>query len=152
LAHGSGLVLDISIKYIAILEFQKNGNPHLHVLVDRFIPHGWIKASWDALGGGRIGDIRLVDIHRISHYLSKYLTKELLLSAPERSRRVTTSRSIHLLEKKVNEVRWRLVPSSIFTCMKSTVQWQSMFITMTKGFSTASLFRWAQAARGRIQR
>src|SRR5438270_3056637 len=26
-----------SIKYIAVLEFQKNGNPHLHVLVDRFI-------------------------------------------------------------------------------------------------------------------
>jgi hypothetical protein len=26
-----------SIKYIAVLEFHKNGNPHLHILLDRFI-------------------------------------------------------------------------------------------------------------------
>jgi hypothetical protein len=35
-------------------------------------------------------DIKLVDVHRVSHYLSKYLTKDLLLSAPSRCRRVTT--------------------------------------------------------------
>src|ERR1043166_761176 len=28
-----------SIKYIAVLEFHKNGNPHLHILLDRFIKH-----------------------------------------------------------------------------------------------------------------
>ncbi len=78
----------VSITYIRVLEFQQNGNPHFHVLVDRFIPAAWVKKTWQAVGGGRIVDIRFVDIHRISRYLSKYLTKELLLSAPKRSRRV----------------------------------------------------------------
>jgi hypothetical protein len=103
-----------SIKYIAVLEFQQNGNPHLHILVDRFIQQHWISQTWSALGGGRIVDIKFVDVHRISRYLSKYLTKELLLSAPPRSRRVTTSRGIHLIEKRVSEIPWRLLELSIF--------------------------------------
>ena len=103
-----------SIKYIAVLEFHKNGNPHLHILLDRFIKQQWISEKWSALGGGRIVDIKFVDVHRISRYLSKYLTKELLLSAPPRSRRVTTSRGIRLLEKRVSEIAWRLLELSIF--------------------------------------
>ena len=58
--------------------------------------------------------IKYVDVHRISRYLSKYLTKELLLSAPKRSRRVTTSRSLRLIEKKDAETRWSLLKVSIF--------------------------------------
>ena len=54
-------------------------------------------------------DIRLIDVHRVSRYLSKYLTKELLMSAPLRSRRVTTSRGIKLLEKTHTETIWTLV-------------------------------------------
>ena len=104
----------VSVKYIAVLEFHKSGVPHLHLLVDRFIPWNWITDSWSALGGGRIVLIKYVDVHRISRYLSKYLTKELLLSAPKRSRRVTTSRSLHLLEKKVRDSKWVLLKSSIF--------------------------------------
>lgn len=90
----------VAPKYICVLEFQKNGNPHLHVLVDRFIDQKWIKETWQSVGGGEHVDIRLVDLHRVSRYLSKYLTKELLLSAPLRSRRVTTSHGIHLNTKK----------------------------------------------------
>lgn len=102
------------IKYIAILEFHESGVPHLHVLVDRFIPQRWISESWSALGGGTIVDIRQVDTHRVSRYLAKYLTKELLLSAPERSRRVTTSRSIHINEKQPTETTWVRDRRSIF--------------------------------------
>ena len=96
-------------QYIRILEFQKSGNPHFHILIDRYIPHAWIQASWLAIGGGRMVDIRYVDVHRVSRYLSKYLTKELLLSAPLRSRRVTTSRGIHLFEKAPQETIWTLI-------------------------------------------
>jgi hypothetical protein len=103
----------VSPKYIAVLEFQKNGNPHLHLLIDRFIPQQWVSEAWSALGGGRIVDIRYVDLHRISRYLSKYLTKELLLSAPKGARRVTTSRSIHLIEKKEPETPWVLLRTPI---------------------------------------
>lgn len=99
----------IAPKYIAILEFQRNGMPHLHLLIDRYIPFAWIQESWTAIGGGRFVNIKHVDVHRVSHYLAKYLTKELLLSAPARSRRVTTARALHLLEKQTSEGDWRLV-------------------------------------------
>ena len=97
------------IQYIRILEFQKNGNPHLHILIDRYIAREWIQAAWVAVGGGRMVDIRYVDVHRVSRYLSKYLTKELLMSAPLRSRRVTTSRGMKLLKKPPTETTWTLV-------------------------------------------
>lgn len=103
-----------SVTYIAILEFHKSGIPHLHVLIDRFVVQKWISVAWSAVGGGEIVDIRSVDVHRISHYLAKYLTKELLMSAPLRSRRVTTSRSIHLLEKTASDTTWVIDGRSIF--------------------------------------
>lgn len=86
-------------QYIAVLEFQKNGNPHLHILIDRFVDKRWIESIWQSVGGGQQIDIKLVDLHRVSRYLSKYLTKEMLVSAPKRSRRVTTSRGIKLFRR-----------------------------------------------------
>jgi hypothetical protein len=86
-------------RYIRVLEFQKNGNPHFHLLIDRFMPYEWIKDRWLAAGGGFMVDVRAVDLHRVSHYLNKYLTKQMLLSAPLWSRRVTASRGIVLLGK-----------------------------------------------------
>jgi hypothetical protein len=82
--------------------------------VDRYIPQEWISDSWSALGGGNIVHIKYVDVHRIAHYLAKYLTKEMLLSAPERSRRVTTSRPIRLNEKPPKETTWVMDKRSIF--------------------------------------
>jgi len=96
-------------QYIRVLEFQKNGNPHFHILIDQFIEIEWIRKAWVAVGGGFMVDIRLVDVHRVSRYLSKYLTKELLLSAPSRTRRVTTSRGIKLLAKTPQKTFWTLV-------------------------------------------
>jgi hypothetical protein len=104
----------VPIKYIAVLEFHKSGIAHLHLLIDRFIPWEWIKRSWSALGGGQIVFVKYVDVHRISHYLSKYLTKEMLLSAPQRSRRVTTSRSLRLIPKRESDATWFLLRVSIF--------------------------------------
>lgn len=104
--------LGVSVVYIRILEFQKNGNPHFHILVDRFIPQPLIRNTWEAAGGGRMVFIKYVDIHRIARYLSKYLTKELLLSAPKRSRRVTVSRGISLFKKKVSS-GWQFIRMSI---------------------------------------
>jgi len=107
----------VIVKYIAVLEFHKSGIAHLHLLVDRFIPWAWIKQSWSALGGGTVVFVKFVDVHRISRYLSKYLTKELLQSAPLRSRRVTTSRSIHLIEKRQPNGVWTLHKVNIFYCL-----------------------------------
>ena len=100
--------------FIRVLEFQENGNPHFHILIDRYIDLEWIRKAWVAVGGGFMVDIRLVDVHRVSRYLSKYLTKELLMSAPLRSRRVTTSRGIKLFEKPPSDTKWELLRVSIY--------------------------------------
>lgn len=94
------------IQYIAVLEFQKNGNPHLHILISRYIPQPWLMKSWQAVGGGWSVDIRYVDLHRAGHYLAKYLTKDLLLSAPPKSRRITCSRGIRLYDKPEPLYEW----------------------------------------------
>jgi hypothetical protein len=109
----------VAPQYIAVLEFQKSGNPHLHILLDRYIERNWIAQTWSAIGGGRIVDIRFVDIGRISNYVSKYLTKELLLSAPLGSRRVTTSRGIQLLEKPKKTHHWEFLKTPVFHCAES---------------------------------
>ena len=86
-AVGEYLQAFINRKDGLLFETQ-NGTPHLHILIDRFIEQQWIKTTWQQIGGGMHVDIRRVDVHRVSRYVSKYLTKELLTSAPERSRRV----------------------------------------------------------------
>jgi hypothetical protein len=95
--------------YIRILEYQKNGNAHLHVLLNCYLPQNWVSEAWSAVGGGRIVDIKHVDIHRVSRYLSKYLTKQMILCAPKGARRVTTSRGIRLLEKHASDFAWRMI-------------------------------------------
>lgn len=95
--------------FIRVLEYQKNGNAHFHVLLNRYLPQAWISETWSVLGGGRIVDIKRVDMHRVSHYLSKYLTKNMLMCAPKRARRVTTSKGIRLLEKQPTDYEWRLM-------------------------------------------
>jgi hypothetical protein len=100
-------------KYIAVVELQKNGNPHLHILIDRYIEQAWIKNAWESIGGGYKVDIRFVDVHRVSKYVSKYLTDELLFSAPAGTRRITCSRSIHLLRKLAKSHSWRFFKTTI---------------------------------------
>ena len=96
-------------QYIRVLEYQKNGNAHLHILLNCYLDQKWISETWSLLGGGRIVDIRRIDMHRVSRYLSKYLTKEMLMCAPKRARRVTTSKGIRLNEKKPSDFEWRLM-------------------------------------------
>ena len=81
--------------------------PHLHILTNRYISQAWISETWEALGGGRIVFIkRVVDLHRIAWYLSKYLTKDAILSAPWGTRRYSTSRDITLFEKRTHSEWW----------------------------------------------
>jgi hypothetical protein len=99
-----------SLAFVGVLEFHKNAAAHLHVLLGVYIPQAWLSQAWQSIGGGRIVDIRYVDIHRVSAYLSVYLagdkvqrTLELL---PRRARIFTTSRSIVLWGKKKNSGWW----------------------------------------------
>ena len=108
-----GRYFDESIDYVRVLEVQQNGNPHYHVLINRFVPQHWISETWAKLGGGAVVDIRMIyDEHRISHYVTKYLTKQILLSSPAGTRRVTTSRSIRLFDR-LKRPGWRLFRSGL---------------------------------------
>jgi hypothetical protein len=107
----------VAPSYICVVEFTQKGIPHLHILFDRFIPQAWISSTWDRLGGGRIVFIKQVTVQKIANYLSKYLTKELLLSAPKGTRRITTARSIKLFPKYDSGMAWELVKESIWSLL-----------------------------------
>ena len=111
----------VSLTYVRILEYQQNGNAHFHILIPRFVRQKWISTVWSTLGGGKIVDIEHVDMHRISQYLSKYLTKEMLLLAPKRARRVTTSRNIKLNVKAASEFNWGLIHIPIDLIYKALI-------------------------------
>ena len=38
-----------SIQFIAVLEFQKSGLAHLHVLVGLYIPQDWLSQAWQSI-------------------------------------------------------------------------------------------------------
>jgi hypothetical protein len=99
-----------SVDFVGVLEFQKNGNAHLHVLLGRYIAQKWLSRAWQSIGGGKIVDIRQVDVHRVSAYLSAYLTGDkvahTLKLLPIRARIFTTSRSIRLWPKKEKRGWW----------------------------------------------
>jgi hypothetical protein len=94
----------VSPSFICVLEFTQKNIPHLHILLDRYIDQRWVSGTWARLGGGRIVFIKRVTVQNVARYLSKYLTKELLLSAPKGTRRITTARAIKLFPKFASEI------------------------------------------------
>jgi hypothetical protein len=99
-----------SLPFVGVLEFQENTAAHLHVLLGRYIPQAWLSQAWESVGGGRVVDIRYVDVHRVSAYLSVYLAGEKVIRTlellPKRARIFTTSRSIVLWGKKQKSGWW----------------------------------------------
>lgn len=99
--------------FIAVVELQSNGTPHLHLLVGSFIPKDWISASWQALGGGWATRIEYADIHRVAAYLSSYITDDSLRNLPDGERRFSTSRGLALFPRNKSEGTWILTNSPI---------------------------------------
>jgi hypothetical protein len=93
-----------SLPFVAVLEFQKSGIAHLHVLFGVYIPQAWLSEAWQSIGGGRIVDIRHVEVHRVAGYVAAYLSGKKIVYTlsllPRRGRIFTTSRSIVLWGKK----------------------------------------------------
>ena len=105
-----------SLPFVAVLEFHQSGRAHLHVLLAQFIKQEWLSAAWESIGGGRIVDIRYVDVHRVSAYLAVYLAGEKIVHTLEllarRARIFTTARCIRLWPKK-EASGWRLRRSKL---------------------------------------
>jgi hypothetical protein len=80
------------LEYVAVIELQDRGAPHLHVLVrSPFIPQTWLATNAAQVGFGRIADVR-----RTSHGIVGYITKALgpgttAASLPHHYRRVRWS-------------------------------------------------------------
>lgn len=107
-----------NVSFISVVELHKSGYPHLHALVDQYIPQAWISEAWSGLGGGRVVYIeRVKDMRQIGWYLGKYLTKDMLLSPAGASRRYSSSRNIKLgnLEKS----GWRPAKYTMETLYRS---------------------------------
>lgn len=113
--------------FVAVVELQSNGTPHLHLLVGSYLPKAWISASWQALGGGWSTRIEYADIHRVAAYLSNYITEDSLCTLPNGTRRFSTSRGLALFAKNKSDGTWILTHSRIETwrLFASAVQTES---------------------------
>lgn len=97
-----------SITYVAVMELHKSGLPHLHILIDRFIPQAWISDRWERLGGGRVVDVRRINnLDNAAWYLSKYLSKDALRRVPKGKRRYSKSRNVRFPKREL-EGNWHL--------------------------------------------
>lgn len=71
--------------------------PHIHILISRYLPQGWVSDRWEDLGGGKIVDIRAVErVEKAAHYVGKYLTKNALSGLPDGIRRYGSSQDLTL--------------------------------------------------------
>lgn len=85
-----------AFSYVWVREEQKNGYPHLHVLVSRYLPQRWVASAWSRIGAGSIVDIRQVNARKAGHYIAKYLAKDAMANLPDGVRRYGSSQDIDL--------------------------------------------------------
>jgi hypothetical protein len=84
------------LSYVWIREEGESDNPHLHLLVDRFMPQGELSEMAERVGLGNIVDIRRVEARNAARYLTKYLTKGSMADLPKGIRRYGSSSDISL--------------------------------------------------------
>lgn len=78
--RNTGRVVGWTGRYLAVLEFQQSGNPHLHVILEgcRWIDVDWLRQLWESCYGvGTFVNVESVRNNRkkVINYLLKYLFK-----------------------------------------------------------------------------
>ena len=64
------------LKYVWVIEFQKNGNAHMHILLNNYLNIRTVRKLWQHVGGGIQMKIEKVDsLAGISNYISDYIVK-----------------------------------------------------------------------------
>jgi len=98
------------LKYVWVIEFQKNGNAHLHILFSKYLPIDIIRKVWSHVGGGNMMRIEKVfSLEGVSHYVSDYIVKGIHNNSNEASqlkyfqKRYSISRSCIRPESKINK-------------------------------------------------
>jgi hypothetical protein len=77
-------------------EGDERDRPHLHLLVDRYLPQSELSMLSERVGLGEVVDIRRVDARNAAHYISAYLGRGALSFLPEGSRRYGSSADVDL--------------------------------------------------------
>lgn len=102
---------DISYVWIRH-EGDLKGRPHLHLLVDRYLPQEVLSERSQQVGLGEIVDIRRVNARNAAKYLTSYLGKGTLASLPSGLRRYGSSEDIDLEVRGSSDdpdEEWRLM-------------------------------------------
>jgi hypothetical protein len=63
------------MKYFKIVEWHRNGRPHLHILLNTYIPKQYISKTWAEIRRSPITDIKSVGTASATRYATKYMTK-----------------------------------------------------------------------------
>ena len=77
-------------------EGDERDRPHLHLLVDRFLPQSELSMLSSRVGLGEVVDIRRVDARNAAHYISAYLGRGALSHLPDGARRYGSSADVDL--------------------------------------------------------
>jgi hypothetical protein len=84
------------LSYVWVREEGEGDNPHLHLIVDRYIPQSALSEMSARVGLGEVVDIRRVNARNMAKYLTKYLTKGSMAELPKGARRYGSSADIDL--------------------------------------------------------
>jgi hypothetical protein len=84
------------LSYVWVREEGEEGHPHLHLIVDRYLPQNELSMIAERVGLGEIVDIRRVNARNMAKYLTKYLTKGSMADLPDGARRYGSSQDIDL--------------------------------------------------------
>lgn len=94
-------------EYVKVWELHKSGWPHIHIAARcNFIPQKWLSQRWEALGCGKIVDIRKVTKGKLAaRYVAKYLGKACgdMARMLRKTRIITKSRGYVLPDPKDSE-------------------------------------------------
>ena len=92
---------------VVVMEYQRNGTAHLHILVNRYVHQRQLANDWRRITGDSfVVDVRPVDAQRAAHYVAKYLSKALdsRQEHPKGRRRYSSTQGVFL------SLRLRLTP------------------------------------------
>ena len=92
-------------------EGDERDRPHLHLLVDRFLPQSELSMLSKRVGLGEVVDIRRVDARNAAHYISAYLGRGALSHLPKGARRYGSSSDVDLDPRNTgddDETGWML--------------------------------------------
>jgi hypothetical protein len=84
------------LSYIWVREEGESDNPHLHLIVDRYLPQDELSHLSERAGLGRVVNIKRVEARSMAKYLTKYLTKGSMANLPKGARRYGSSADIDL--------------------------------------------------------